>query len=366
MADLSKSMKGLFLFICAAAAFYLFMTLMPRTEDLPVQTREVPHAVRAGGAYEPTVAAIVNGKEIPMEELSFYIEGELKRAEELGQEITPYIERAVRTGWIERAVTRELLYQRAVSESIEVPDSELREALASPKYSRGNMPPNKLEEFVRVDLMINKLIDVHVLSKVPVSDEDVKNYYEDNPEEFGEPEQIRARHILIEVKPSDSQEEKEKARKKAETVLAEARDAKSDFAKLAVKYSEGPSGERGGDLGYFSREDMVPPFEEAAFAMKPGEVSDVVETRFGYHIIKLEDRKEATTIPLSGIMEQVRFFLKYREGSKEVEEWIAVLRSEAEVKIIEPAGTQQGAPQMEGHGELATGTVEPKSSAHSA
>ena len=104
------------------------------------------------------------------------------------------------------------------------------------------------------------------------------------------PSSVRASHILIQVYPDDSQKEKKLAREKIENILMQAK-AGENFAELARKYSEGPSSINEGDLGFFSRDMMVKPFEDAAFSLMKGEISDVVETQFGYHIIKVTDQK---------------------------------------------------------------------------
>lgn len=135
-----------------------------------------------------------------------------------------------------------------------------------------------------------------------VSDADIEQYYRSNQSQF---EQVRARHILIRAEAdqeedaskqgpkSDRKAKREEARKRAESLLARIR-AGEDFAKLASEFSEDPgSKSKGGDLDYFSRGQMVPEFEAAAFALKPGEVSQLVETQFGFHIIKVEDKRIA-------------------------------------------------------------------------
>jgi peptidyl-prolyl cis-trans isomerase D len=122
---------------------------------------------------------------------------------------------------------------------------------------------------------------------------------------FEQPKQVKARHILFRVDEEAPKEKEEEARKKAETVLEKARKG-DDFAELAKEYSEGPSGSRGGDLGYFAEGKMVKPFEEAAFALKNGEISDLVQTKFGLHIIKVEDVKEAGTQPLDEVRDQIK------------------------------------------------------------
>ena len=125
----------------------------------------------------------------------------------------------------------------------------------------------------------------------PVTEEDAKKFYDDNPQYFEQPEQVQASHILIKTEGLD-EAGKAQAKAKIEGLLKEIREGK-DFAELAKANSDCPSKERGGDLGLFGRGQMVKPFEDAAFSMKVGDVSDVVETQFGYHIIKLTDHKDA-------------------------------------------------------------------------
>ena len=132
---------------------------------------------------------------------------------------------------------------------------------------------------------------------INTTDDDIKNYYEDNISTFNEQKKIRAKHILFKLDGKATEDKEKEVKEKAQSVLKEVREGK-DFAELAKKYSDCPSKERGGDLGYFSAGQMVKPFEDAAFKMKAGEISDLVRTEFGYHIIKAEDVKEERTRPL--------------------------------------------------------------------
>ena len=131
-------------------------------------------------------------------------------------------------------------------------------------------------------------------SKVEMTAEEIRQYYDDNQSEFVTPKTVEARHILIKVADDASEDDVEKARKKAADVLKLAREGK-DFAELAKAHSEGPSGRNGGYLGSFKKEDMVKPFSDKAFSMKAGEISDLVRTQFGWHIIKVEKVNEGST-----------------------------------------------------------------------
>ena len=134
--------------------------------------------------------------------------------------------------------------------------------------------------------------------KVNVSEDDIQDYYESNPDKFESPKTVEARHILIKLVPDADAEEVEKARQRIETILDMANEGQ-DFAELAKQYSEGPTKDRGGNLGAFRREAMVKPFADKAFSMEPGEISEPVRTRFGWHIIKVEKVNPEKTTSLS-------------------------------------------------------------------
>ncbi len=146
------------------------------------------------------------------------------------------------------------------------------------------------------------------------TDDEIQGYYATHEADFVSPEQVRARHILLKVAPDTSQELKAEVRKKAEEILAKAR-AGEDFAALATQYSEDPgSAQQGGDLGAFPRGRMVQPFEDAAFALAPGQISDVVESPFGFHIIKVEGKEEARTQPLDAVRGEIAATLKHQKA----------------------------------------------------
>ena len=141
--------------------------------------------------------------------------------------------------------------------------------------------------------------------QIKVSEDQIKDYYEDNLDTFKEKSQVKARHILLRLAENASKEEEEKVKQKATALLQQVR-AGADFSELAKKNTEDPSGkENGGELGYFSAGQMVKPFEDAAFKLKKGEISDLVRTAFGYHIIKVEDVKEARTKSLEEAKGQI-------------------------------------------------------------
>ncbi len=151
------------------------------------------------------------------------------------------------------------------------------------------------------ELLAMEFVREKVINNIKVSEEDIRQYYNANIEKFKQKESVRARHILIKVPENADATVREKARKKAEDLLKRVK-AGEDFKKLASEYSEDPgSAKKGGDLGYFTRGRMVKPFEDAAFSLKPGEVSGIVKTKFGYHIIKVLDKKPGGVMPLDAV-----------------------------------------------------------------
>ena len=159
---------------------------------------------------------------------------------------------------------------------------------------------------------------------VEVSDADVQKYYDEHVAEYEKPEQVHARHILFRIAPNATDEEKAAVHKRAEEVLPKVK-AGEDFAALAKQYSEDSSAAEGGDLGSFTRGKMVAPFERAAFALAPGETSDIVESPFGLHIIKVESKDAAHTQSLDEVRAQITERLK-QEKARE----LARARAEAD------------------------------------
>lgn len=155
----------------------------------------------------------------------------------------------------------------------------------------------------------NALTDEYLkvlMAKTDTSDETLKAYYDSHLDEFKTAESVRVRHILIKVEEAASESAKKPARDRAEEILQKVR-AGEDFAKLAKEYSQDPvSKAKGGDLGFIQKGRMVPEFEKVAFSLKPGEVSDIVETVSGFHIIKGEQKKEPVQEPFDKVREAVK------------------------------------------------------------
>ena len=142
------------------------------------------------------------------------------------------------------------------------------------------------------------------VDKVAVEEREISDFYELNQESFKDPKQIKARHILFKVSPDASKSEETEAKEKALAILKRARDGE-DFSALAKKYSQDPNASKGGDLGYFKKDQLAKPLAELAFTLKPGDIGGPVRTRFGWHIIKVDDIKDAAIKPLPDVRDQI-------------------------------------------------------------
>ncbi len=187
------------------------------------------------------------------------------------------------------------------------------------------------------DLLATEYLKKEIVEKIDVSENDIQLYYKAHQEEFTTPEMVRARHILIKVDKSASEDAKKKAKEKAEGILKRIKSGE-DFAKLASELSDDPgSKENGGDLGFFPKGKMVPNFEKAAFALKPGEMSSIVETPFGFHIIKVEEKKEAVIEPYDKVKDKVREKVRAEFKKRRVEEFVQKAMKDAGAEVnLEP------------------------------
>jgi peptidyl-prolyl cis-trans isomerase C len=166
---------------------------------------------------------------------------------------------------------------------------------------------------------------------VQITDEEGKTFYDTNPQLFQQPERVKASHILIKVDEGAAEEKKTEARKKIKEIQEKVQKGE-DFAELAKTYSEGPSASRGGDLNFFARGQMVKPFEDVAFSLKPNETSDIVETKFGYHLIKVVDKQPAKKIAYADVKDRINKHLKDQKLRTERQLYFDKLKKGAKIE----------------------------------
>ena len=193
--------------------------------------------------------------------------------------------------------------QDFIRRSVQVTPAEVKEAYVQETADRN-------VEFVRVSTTSFKeeitFTDVEIEAWAGENAADVRERYDrDFDRKYHEPEQVRARHILLKFDDADGEDVRSELRSRIDAILAEVKAEGADFESLAKQHSEDSSATSGGDLGFFDETAMVKPFSEAAFAMQPGEISEVVESKFGYHVIKVEERKDASVKQLDEVRGEV-------------------------------------------------------------
>lgn len=286
----------------------------------------------------------VNGTPISRQEMDRAVKVLL--AQNQVQQPSPEILKQAQSAALEQLISAELLYQQAAKLEVKDLDKQVADRLAVVKakfpseaeYTSAlkgvDMTVQDIQEFTRKDIIINNLIDKRFASPAAVSEAETRKFYDENLEKyFKKPETARASHILIGVDEKASAEDRKKAKEKAEAILQRVKKGE-DFAAIAKAESTCPSSAQGGDLGSFGRGQMVPPFENAVFTMKPGEVSNVVETQFGYHVIKLTEKHEASIEKYEDVKGKIQDHLKREKVQKALGDYIEQIRKEAKIEKL--------------------------------
>jgi peptidyl-prolyl cis-trans isomerase SurA len=188
-------------------------------------------------------------------------------------------------------------------------------------------------EQVREGLLVSKVVNAEVRSRLIILDTELQEVYQQRQERYKVAGELTVSHILFLVSPQASEQEVEQARQKALEVLQKLR-AGGDFATLARQYSDGPSADQSGLLGTFRAGELLPGFEEAAAKLKPGEISDIVRTRIGFHIIRVESRKDGGHQPFEAVREEIKSELLQTKTEQKYQEWLESLRQSAYVKVL--------------------------------
>lgn len=250
--------------------------------------------------------AKVNGVEITAAE---YNEEVRRLNDMMGKMAPPGMLVGMKDRVVDQLIDRKLLEAEIQKRAIKVDDAEVSTEYAKLTKQLDDAAPGGtkayLEKIGRTDAQmkddIRKSLEFKKLmsdgNDVAVSEEDVKAFYEENKAQFDQPERVKASHILLKLEKDAPADKVGEVEKRAKDVAGKAKAAGADFAALAREFSEGPTAPRGGDLGYFVKGQMVPEFDEAAWKMKVGDISEPVRTQFGYHIIKIDDRQEAKSMP---------------------------------------------------------------------
>ncbi|HUU84250.1 MAG TPA: peptidylprolyl isomerase [Phycisphaerae bacterium] len=239
------------------------------------------------------------------------------------QDLSQKLEAQLQGVLVARGITREDFGKELQAQSGKTLDAILAERLADPRFKQG--------------VLHAMLIEKKFPEDVKVTDEAIGEQYNKNLERvYQKPALVKASHILIKLDAAQGEEGKAAAKKKIEEILVEARKPDADFAALAQAHSGCPSASKGGDLGFFARQGaMVEPFAAAAFALEKGGISDVVETQFGYHIIKVTDKKDAVTTTLEQATDSIRQQLEAQQIQATRQRYVAELKTTAKIDYPE-------------------------------
>ena len=209
-------------------------------------------------------------------------------------------------------------------------EQQFRQAIASQGTTEA-----EVRRSIRDSLLLQQLVDETVKDVPPATDEQVKRFYDENPKFFDQPEQVHAAHILLRVEAQSPPEKKAEAQKRLETIRADIESNRLTFADAAKQNSQDVgSAQNGGDLGFFARGQMVKPFEDAAFSTQPGGLSPVFESQFGFHLLKVLEKKPAGKKTFEASKSDISNFLDRKAKEESLQKHIAELKSKAPVEIV--------------------------------
>lgn len=296
------------------------------------------------GISLPRVVAKVNKVDIPntnvLQQLTMFI----RQFEARGKSFSPDQQKIVAKKLVETEINAELLLQKGkalgfqiTTQMVEKKVRELRSFFPSEQQFQDrlalrNMTLDQYKEELKDTLLVEAVIKQEVEPHAQIEPSELKEYYKNNlPTFFKSEDEMKASVILIKVDPEGGPEADKKAQEKIRSILAEAKSG-ADFAGLARKYSQDVLVEVGGDLGFFTKKKMLPAFSDRAFKMKVGDISDVFQTEYGYHILKLTDKLPAGYRPFEKVKKGIRAIVKNKKVEEQTKTYIDALRQKADVK----------------------------------
>ncbi len=292
------------------------------------------------------IAAVVNDEIITIRELNREFDLASKEIEKKEGPLSYQAKKKLRVSMLDSMVDRFLVRQKIKELNIVVSEEEVRqsiedvkkqnrlsqEALVSALLSQG-MTFDQYKAQLKEQLERLRLMSQEVKSKIQVSEREIREYYDANPSLYKEDATFRAKHIFLKVSKTAPNTDVKDIIKKAVLVISEAR-SNSDFAALARKYSDDPGAAKdGGDLGSFKKGDMLPEIESAVINMKPGEISEIVTSPLGFHIIKLEERSAEKMKLLESVKASIEEILYKKKSEERFKQWAEELRKGAAVEL---------------------------------
>ena len=309
--------------------------------ETAVETEGEATPIESGSAGD--AVAVVNGIPIDRSKFETTLAQSRQQAAQQGQQLNAQQNEQLQQDILERLIEEELLYQQAIKQDIEVSQEEVDSQLQRTRsnfnseeqfnsaLAQAGLTQEQLEEQIRRQLTINRLIAEKVGQNFQATEEEAQTFYDENPQFFQQGEQIEARHVLVSTEGVEGEEAMNEARQRAENIKQELEEG-ADFAEVARERSDGPSASRGGSLGTFGRGQMVPAFEEAAFNLEVGEISDIVQTQFGLHIIQVTDKAESGKMAFAEAKPQIDQYLAQQKRGEAIQEYLDGLKEDAEIE----------------------------------
>ena len=302
----------------------------------------------APNALFPAVVAEVNGKPILGRDLEQVVRRQLA---EIGDPEWNSLREEYRGQLVMSSLTSlissKLIYQKAVASGMKATDAEVQAEMqriaknfksdADMNVALANQHTDRatLERGLYQDLVIKKYVDENLNKKIVVTLEELQKYYSGHPTEFQHPDIVRTSHILI-IPAGNTSEQDTLAKQRAEALLARVKKGE-DFAKLARENSMDGSASQGGDVGFAPKDALAPEYAEAAFLLPIGGIQ-LVKTQYGYHILKVTDKKKEGLSTLQEVQGQLTDFLKNQKAEAEMAKLVNQLRDQSKVEILIPAG----------------------------
>ncbi len=288
----------------------------------------------------PKIAALINGAPIYSAELGSVPESRIRQYSQMGSKLSKdELQKLFRLKELDDLIGRELLAQAGASLNPKGVDDILAKhstGTAEKTDNKTGMTQDQLNDHnnrLRKNILIDKYLEYKGLLNPTVDEQTLRNFYDNNRRSFSESKSVKARHILIGLPKKPTQEQEHEAHDKASKILAAVKQGK-DFELLAIQESDCSSKNDGGNLGYIKQGFMPKEFDAVAFALKPGETSGIVKTRYGFHIIRIEDSKPETIKEFNDVSQYITGYLqgdiKRNKVNKEVEE----LKKKATIEIF--------------------------------
>ena len=330
--------------LCATAACGKKEAAKPPAAPVGSAAATAPEgAAKPVPAQLPDVVARVNGEDVTRAELEMAVRSLEQRAQ---SPVPPDQRDAVYRQVLDRIIGFHLLSQEARSRKVVAAPWDVDQQLGELKKQFPNeaafnqmlqargVSVDQLRKETEDTLAVNQMLRTEIEPQVKVLDADIKTFFDQNKPRFHQQESVRASHILIRAEQTADLATKTKAKAQADDLLNQLRKG-ANFADLARKFSQDPgSAQNGGDLGFFNRGQMVPPFDQAAFALKPGQMSGVVETPFGYHIIQAHEAKPGRDVGFDEAKDQIRTYLATQQREQKSQVLVDQLKAKGKISIV--------------------------------